>query len=214
MRIGVFDSGIGGKAIASSLRAEFSDAEIIRVSDTKHVPYGGRLPAEILRLTNSAIQPLLNDGCDVIVIACNTATAVALTQLRLDYPDQLFIGLEPMIKPARKFTRTKTVAVFATPATLKSASYKRLKLLYGAGLTFIEPDCSDWARMIETNSMNQAEIEDVTNQCLNEKADVIVLACTHYHWIKQEIERVTNGSAVVLEPSAAIGKRVRQLLDL
>jgi glutamate racemase len=213
MRIGVFDSGIGGEAIAANLRMAFSDAEVVRVSDRNHLPYGNRQPAEIFRLTNKAIQPLLNEGCDVIVIACNTATTSALPQLRLDYPDQLFIGIEPMIRPTRKLTRTKTVAVFATPATLASASYRRLKLLYGAGLTFIEPDCSDWAELIETNTMNRSKIDTVTLRCLDEGADVIVLGCTHYLWIHDEIEQVASDKAIVLEPSIAIANRVRQLLD-
>jgi glutamate racemase len=214
MRIGVFDSGVGGAAIAASLQAEFHTAEILRASDTDHVPYGSRSPAEILKLTTAAVQPLLNAGCDIIVIACNTATAAALPQLRLDYPDQLFIGLEPMIKPARKYTKSKKVAVFATPATLASKAYKRLKLLHGAGVTFLEPDCSTWAEMIETDSVNRESIDRITNECLAQGADVIVLGCTHYLWIKHEIEWLANGRAIVLEPSVAIGKRVRQLLGL
>lgn len=213
MRIGVFDSGIGGEAIAVSLRAGFVDAEILRVSDTAHMPYGGRSPAEILRLTTTAIRPLTEADCDVIVIACNTASATALTQLRLDFPDQLFIGLEPMIKPAARLSRSKVVAVCATPATLKSASYKRLKLLHGARLTFIEPDCSEWAALIEANEMNRERIDEVAQYCLQRNVDVVVLACTHYHWIKDEMIVALEGSAEVLEPSAAIVSRVRDVLQ-
>ncbi len=214
MRIGVFDSGIGGEAIAISLRAGFIDAEILRVSDVKHMPYGGRSPADIFRLTATAILPLVEADCDVIVIACNTASATALTQLRLDFPKQLFIGLEPMIKPAARLTRSKVVAVCATPATLASASYKRLKLLHGARLTFVEPDCSEWAGLIEANEMNRDLIDDMAQYCLERNVDVVVLACTHYHWIKDELIAALNGNADVLEPSAAIVSRVRDLLQL
>jgi glutamate racemase len=212
MRIGVFDSGIGGEAVAASLAAAFTDAAILTVNDRVHVPYGPRSPADILRLSNRAIQPLLNGDCDIIVIACNTVTATALPQLRADYPDQLFIGLEPMIKPAAKLSKTKTVAVFATPATLDSKSYRRLKLLYGAPLTFIEPDCSDWASLIEANQMNRQHIDEVVKRCLAQNADVLVLGCTHYHWIKEEIQQAAGVKAKVLEPSEAVARRVKELL--
>ena len=213
MLIGVFDSGIGGEAVAHSIRVGIPDAQILRVSDQVHVPYGNRSPAEILRLTRRAIQPLLDAGCDVIVIACNTATSAAIAQLRVDYPQQQFIGLEPMVKPAAALTTTKIVAVCATPATLASPSYKRLKRQYGARLTFIEPDCSEWARLIESNQMNRRYIDDVTNFCIAHGADVIVLACTHYHWIKEEITASAVGRAIVIEPSHAIVRRILSLTE-
>jgi glutamate racemase len=214
MRIGVFDSGIGGEAVAASLRRNFPTCEVMRVSDQAHVPYGTRSPAEILRLTTAAIQPLIQADCDAIVIACNTATAAALPQLRLDFPDELFIGFEPMIKPAVRRSKTKVVAVFATPATLASSSYKRLKLLHGARVNFVEPDCSDWASLIESNDMNREHIDSVVEYCLSEQADVIVLACTHYHWISEEIQAACGDRAVVIEPTKAIVQRVRDLLVL
>jgi glutamate racemase len=214
MRIGVFDSGIGGEAIASALDEAFAGTEILQVSDRAHMPYGTRTPAEVLRLTAKAIQPLLNAECDVIVIACNTATATALPQLRLDYPDQLFIGLEPMVKTAAELSRSKIVAVCATPTTLASASYKRLKRAYGARQTFVEPDCSDWAMLIENNEMNSNYIDTIVNECIAAGADVIVLGCTHYHWIKGEIVEAAGDKAIVIEPSEAIADRVRGMLDL
>ena len=214
MRIGVFDSGIGGEAIAAALAAGFPMAEIITVSDREHMPYGNRAPAEILRLTSAAVRPLIGAGCDIIVIACNTATATALPQLRLDFPDQLFIGLEPMIKPAARLSRSKVVAVCATPATLSSASYRRLKLLHGARLTFVEPDCSDWAELIESDSMNRERIDTVARTCLAHNADVVVLGCTHYHWIKNELSSALGDMAVVIEPSDAIVSRIKELLEL
>ena len=210
MKLGVFDSGIGGEAVARSLALHFPEATITTVNDRAHVPYGDRSAEDIQQLTNTAIQPLL--GSDIIVIACNTATAAAIDWLRKTYPTQLFIGLEPMVKTASAHTKTGTVAVCATPATLASERYHSLKKAYATNITILEPNRSSWARMIEDNNMNEREITTQISQLLEKNADVIVLGCTHYHWIKEDIMNATHGKAEVIDPSDAIANRVRQLL--
>lgn len=211
MTIGVFDSGIGGEAVAESLGRAFPQTDIMTVNDHEHVPYGSRSETEITSLTDAAIQPLL--GRDVIVIACNTATAVAIDWLRERYPDQLFVGLEPMVKPAALMTQTGVVTICATPATLGSARYARLKQTYGDGVSFYEPDCSTWSRMIEDNAMNTAAIDEMVDAARAHKSDVIVLACTHYHWIKQDIMSRSADFATVIDPSDAIVRRIRELVS-
>lgn len=213
MKLGVFDSGIGGKAIAKSLQAEFPEAKIITVDDRKHVPYGSRQKNEVIRLTETAIQPLLDAQVDVIVIACNTATAAAIDTLRARYPSQRFIGIEPMLKPASRATSTKTIAVCATPATLNSQRYQAAKQLWLTGVKVFEPDVSDWAELIENSQLNRQKIESTIHPLIEQGADMIVLGCTHYHWIKEEVLQITGQKATVLEPSKAISARVRELLD-
>lgn len=214
MHIGVFDSGIGGEAVAKDLAKAFTDAKISVVNDRKHVPYGTRSNKEILALTDAALQPLLTSDCDVIVIACNTATAVAIDTLRLNYPEQKFIGLEPMVKPAPLLSKSGVIAICATPATLNSERYNRAKELYATNVTIVEPDCSDWAKLIEDNNMNQQIIADDISECLEAGADVIVLGCTHYHWIKEDILKLVEDKAIVLEPTEAIVSRIKELLRL
>lgn len=211
MKLGVFDSGIGGEAVAASLGQAFPDADVTVVNDREHVPYGDRSPEEIIRLTDAAIQPLL--GCDIIILACNSATAAAIETLRSRYPEQHFIGLEPMVKPAAGMTQSGVIAICATPATLSSDRYRTLKRQFGSGTTILEPDCSDWARLIEDNSLNASHVADVIDSVCSEGADVIVLACTHYHWIRTVIEKSAAGRAAVIDPSAAIVQRVRSLLE-
>ena len=213
MKIGVFDSGIGGKAVALSLQRAFPEAALHVVDDHKNVPYGSKSAEEIIMLTDAAIQPLLNDGCDVIVIACNSASAAAIELLRDRYPEQRFIGLEPMVKPAANATKSGIIAVCATPATLSSERYQRLLTTYAKGITVIEPDCSNWAYMIENNQINEAAIVMAIEGAIDSGADVIVLACTHYHWIKDMITQIASGRAIVLEPSEAIANRVQFLLE-
>lgn len=212
MKLGIFDSGVGGEAVAAALQKEFPTAEIMTVNDRKNVPYGDKTQEEVILLTNTAIQPLLNAECNVIVLACNTATALAISTLRLRYPNQKFIGIEPMIKTAASLTKTGVIAVCATPATLSSERYTQLINTHGSHLSVIEPDCSTWAYMIEHNNINEQEIKDIIEDVCRQSADVIVLGCTHYHWIKELIIKLADGRAQVIEPSEAIGTRVRELL--
>ncbi len=213
MRIGVFDSGIGGKAIAKTLYKNLNkDIEIIIVDDHKNLPYGNKTPNEVINLTDTAIQPLLNSNCQIIIIACNTATALAIDTLRLKYPNQKFIGIEPMIKTASILTKSKIIAVCATPATLNSDKYKRLVMNFGSKLEIIQPDCSNWAKMIEDNQINHHQIEKIIDDICKKGGDIIVLGCTHYHWIKKLIDDICKGRAEVIEPSDAVVHRVKELL--
>jgi len=214
MKLGIFDSGIGGEAVAAALTATFPEAIILTVNDKKNIPYGDKTPQEVLRLTDTAIQPLLQEQCDIIIIACNTATAIAIQSLRDRYPQQKFIGIEPMIKTAARLTKSSTIAVCATPATLASDRYRQLIVSHGQHLTIIEPDCSEWAYMIEHNQINQQHITTTIRAACNQGADVIVLGCTHYHWIKDLIQQIVPPKVHVVEPSEAIAERVRHLLVL
>lgn len=213
MKLGVFDSGIGGEAVAAALRATFPGAQIDTVNDRTNVPYGSKSPDEVRRLTEAALRSLLDGSYDVIILACNTATALAIEYLRHKYPRQKFIGIEPMIKPASERTKSGIIAVCATPATLASKRYASLVQQYGTHLTILEPDCSQWAYWIESNQINKSHITETIDSVCSQGADVIVLGCTHYHWIKDFIVELTDGRAMVLEPSEAIGQRINHLFE-
>ncbi|MEI6053758.1 MAG: aspartate/glutamate racemase family protein [Candidatus Saccharibacteria bacterium] len=212
MKLGIFDSGIGGKIIAKALGETFPNAEIITVNDHKNVPYGDKTKEQVIILTDKAIQPLILANCDIIIIACNTATALAIEYLRAKYKEQKFIGIEPMVKDASRLTKTGTIAVCATKATLKSDRYNNLKNKFKENINILEPDCNGWAYMIETNNINEGKIVKTINELMSNNADIIVLGCTHYHWIKDLINNTCKDKAIVLEPSEAIGRRVKELL--
>jgi glutamate racemase len=212
MKIGVFDSGIGGRAVAKRLGELLPDAEIICINDHDNVPYGSRPVAEIIQLTDAAIQPLIDAQCDAIVIACNTVTTVAISHLREEYPKMNFVGIEPMVKPAAAQTKSGMIAVLATPVTLASSSYDTLKKTWADGVTIFEPDTADWAATIEAGRSEDVPIEDTIFQLIEQNVDVIVLACTHYHWLKERAETAAGVRAIVLEPSDAIGNRIISLL--
>ena len=213
MKIGVFDSGVGGLSVANTLQIEFPDAQIMFRNDTDNVPYGNKTPERILELVLPIFMLFEAEACDVIVIACNTVSTTLAPRLRGIFATPI-VALEPMVKPAAALTKTGVIAVCATPTTLASERYQWLKDTYGQACTFIEPDCSEWSYLIEHNKMNEAEIITGIAPALDADADVIVLGCTHYHWIEEEIKQIAKNRAQVIQPEQAVARQVKRVLGL
>lgn len=212
MRIGVFDSGIGGLSVAHAIEEAMPQHEIVFMNDQQHVPYGDKTPAEVLRYMRPIIDSLVIQGCRVIVIACNTATTTLIDKLRAEY-NVPFVAVEPMVKPAAALTKRKVIAVCATPATLTSPRYKWLKDTYAKGIKVLEPDCSDWALMIERSDVDEQKIAVRIENVIGDGADVIVLGCTHYHWIEKEIQTMARGRAKVLQPEVPLIRQLSRVID-
>lgn len=211
MTIGIFDSGLGGELVAKRLKVHFPDAEFTVINDRTHLPYGGRPASEVYTLTKAAIEPLIGK-VDVLVIACNTATAAAIDQLRSDFPDQTFVGYEPMVKPAAAQTKSGKVAILATPATLASIRFKKLVAEYGENVQVFTPDCSSWASDIESGKIDEINLDQVA-QAVNAGADVIALACTHYLALESRL-RQQFPDAAVIEPTPAVAGRITVVSQL
>jgi glutamate racemase len=211
MKIGVFDSGVGGRSVANAIRKAVPEHEVLYAQDKKNVPYGMKSPETLFELVLPILQDLVSKDCEVIVIACNTVTTTIIPDLRKALPVPL-VGIEPMVKPAVKLTKTGVVAVCATPTTLASKRYNELKKRYAQDVTVIEPDCSRWADMIEKDAIDQALIRDVVEESIQRGADVIVMGCTHYHWIEKIVERIALDRAIVLQPEEAVIKQLKRVL--
>ena len=211
VKIGVFDSGVGGLAVANALRRAFPNNEILLREDKEHVPYGLRQPAEILGFVIPVFQAMIADGCQLIVVACNTVSTTLISELRERFTIPL-VAVEPMIKPAAALTKSKVIAVCATPTTLASSRYKWLKKNYAKNIKVLEPDCGDWPAMIEHQTVDHQKIVYHINESLRAGTDVIVLACTHYHWIEDEIVALAAGRATVLQPEQAIIEQLKRVL--
>lgn len=210
MKIGVFDSGVGGLSVAKAIERAFPEDVVVYVNDVANVPYGTKTPDEIYELAYPKINELYVQGCDPIVLACNTLTMTNKSRLEAAFPTR-FIGLEPMVKPAALETKTRSIIVCATPTTLASERYCQLKTEYGSELQIIEPDCSDWASLIEANSITETSIRQAIEPGLAEGADVIVLACTHYHWIEQLITSIAGDRVTVMQPEVAVLRRLKAM---
>lgn len=210
-KIGVFDSGIGGLSVARAIAEELPNCHLIFMHDSEHVPYGTKSDDEIYGYTKPILDELVHDGCEVIVIACNTVTTNLIKRLREEIPVPL-VGMEPMVKPAALASEAKVIAVCATPRTLGSERYKWLKEIYAQGVRVVEPDCSDWSLMIETNQIDKEKIARTVDEVCDQGADVIVLGCTHYHWIEDIIRQKARGRAKVLQPEVPVLAQLKRVL--
>ncbi len=211
MKIGVFDSGVGGRSVTNAIQKALPQHTVILREDKQHLPYGNRSPQEILTFVRPILQQLVDEGCQVIVVACNTVSTTLAPKLKQAFSIPL-VTMVPMIKPAAAQTKTGVIAVCATPTTLASPRYLELKETYAKSIRVLEPDCSDWALMIEHNAVDDAKIQTRITEVLAQKADVIVLGCTHYHWIQQKIQALAGTEAVVMQPEEAIIRRLKQVI--
>jgi glutamate racemase len=210
--IGVFDSGIGGLSIANAIQSELPTTNVIFKNDSANVPYGTKSNDELLSLCLPLLKDLAEKS-DILVIACNTLSTNLLPEIQaaVDIP---VIGVEPMLQKAQKYSITKTICVCATPRTLSSKRYAQLKQDFAKEMTIIEPDCSNWSKMIETYEIDQKSIQKIIKNACKNHADVIVLGCTHYHWIAKEINKIaTKYGAIIISPEDEIAERVRTLLN-
>lgn len=211
MKIGVFDSGVGGLSVGWAIQQAFPDDKVEVLEDSGNLPYGTKTPAQLLTLTLPILR-LLAARSDVIVIACNSLTTNCIDDLRAALPVPI-VGIEPMVKAAAEQTKSSIIAVCATPATLSSRRYQYLKNTYAAGVKVIEPDCSHWATLIQSNILNRDAVHAQIEGACQDGADVIVLGCTHYHWIEKMVHEVAAGRAQVLQPEQAINKQLSRVLE-
>lgn len=212
-KIGVFDSGVGGKSVVAAIKRAIPDLEILYADDPDNVPYGDKTPDRLLELVTPKLKGLEDEGCEVIVVACNTVTTTIIKELRQKITVPI-VAIEPMVKPACELTKSKIIAVCATPATLKSLRYKELLELNAKNVTVLEPDCSDWAYLIENDQHNSRIIEGRIQEACAKGADVVVLACTHYHWIEDEVNQTARQyGASVIQPEEAIIRQLKIVLE-
>ena len=212
IKIGVFDSGVGGLSVVRAIQKALPELEIIYKDDTQHVPYGTRSIEEIYSFVEPIFRDFIDEGCKVIVIACNTVTTNLADKLRAEFHVPM-VGMEPAIKPVAAASKTGVIAVCTTPRTLSSARYKWLKDEYAKGVKVLEPDCSDWAYMIENNRVDREKIAKIVDEVCNQGADQIVLGCTHYHWIEEIINKMASGRAEVIQPEGPVIVQLKRVLD-
>lgn len=216
MKVGFFDSGIGGTCILRAFQALCPDVETVYIADSKHCPYGNKPPAEIIRLSVANTNKLLKQGCSVIVVACNTATAAAIDYLRAKYPNVPFVGLEPAIKPAALKSKTGVVGVLATAGTFNGRLYHETKARFAKNTTVLAVVADEFVRLVERGEIAGAKVEKVVRAkiepLLKAGADKIVLGCTHFPHLRPVIEKVVEGRAEVVDSTEAVARQIRKVL--
>lgn len=209
--IGVFDSGVGGLSVTNAIKKAFPEAQVIYKDDKANLPYGDKTKAQLLKFVMPIFEEL-DKTCDIIVIACNTVTTNLAKELRAKFKTPI-IGMEPMVKTAAAKTKTGVIAVCATPRTLASERYADLKKEFARDIKVVEPDCKNWTRMIESNQVDHQQIKHEIESALRQNADAIVLGCTHYHWIEEDIRKIVGEKVTVLQPEQAVISQLGRVLS-
>ena len=216
--IGVFDSGLGGLTVWREVRRALPAESLVYLGDGKNCPYGSRPREEVRRLADEAVAFLVAQGCKLVVVACNTATAAALDFLREKYAPMPIVGMEPAVKPACLATRSGVVGVLATERSLDGELFRRTAARYGDGVDLVTAPGRGFVELVENDLEATPEAEATVRaavaEMLEHGADQIVLGCTHYPFLLPVLERVVAGRGVtVVDPSPAVARRVVQLLD-
>lgn len=216
--IGLFDSGMGGLSIWKEIRAALPSESLIFFGDGVRCPYGSRAESEVLKFTVEAVERLIAEGCKLIVIACNTATAVAIDYLREHYADIPFVGLEPAVKPAALTTKSGVVAVLATERSLSGRLFVQTSAKYADKVQIIKSVGHDFVEIVEQgeecSARAEAAVRAVIEPIIEAGADRIVLGCTHYPFLRTTIEGVIGDREVeIIDSGSAVSRRVAQLLD-
>ena len=215
--IGIFDSGLGGLTVASAIRQALPSERLLYFGDTAHIPYGDRTLREVRAFSAGIVRALMGKGCKMIVIACNTASAAALKELREAYPRFSFIGMEPAVKPAVERSRSQVVGVIATRATFQGELFASVVERFAQGVKVIEQPCPGLVQAIEAGDLDSYGTEQMLRAWLEpmlaQGMDELVLACTHYPLVRPLIERICGPEVEVIDPAPAVARQVKRVLD-
>ena len=217
--IGVFDSGIGGLSVALEIAHYLPNERIVYFADTAHVPYGPREDQEIRELTAHAIEWLYRQGCKVAVVACNTASAFSLDYLREHYGEDFpIIGLVPALKPAVLQSKSKTVAVLATPATFRGKLIKDVMLRFAepAGVKVLSVTNLKLVPFVEAGEQMSPDclqtLTEILQPVVNQGADFLVLGCTHYPFLKSAIQYIFGQKLTLIDSGFAVARQTARIL--
>lgn len=216
-RIGVFDSGVGGLSILRVLRDRMPSASMLYVGDVGCAPYGNRHADAVIQRCALIVEWLAAQGATMIVVACNTATVLAIEALRARWPKLVFVGVEPGVKPAAARSRTRRIAVMATVATARSERLRHLITRYAdSAYVYVQP-CPGLANMIERGVLTGPALLNVLNpHCEAIRAanvDTVVLGCTHYAFIEAPIRSLLGADVTLIDTGSAIAERSASLWE-
>ncbi len=214
--IGIFDSGIGGLSVLKEIRKSLPNESIVYFADSANCPYGSKFEADAQALAREKVEFLLGQGCKLIVIACNTVTAVAIDEFRSAFGVP-FIGMEPALKPATLKTKTGKIGVLATENTFNGRLFKETREKYANGIdVFVQPGFG-LVELVEKGEYNSKKAQRLLEKYLlpmiEQGADTLVLGCTHYPFLREMIDKVTPHPIAVIDSSNAVAEQTKRILS-
>ncbi len=215
-KVGMIDSGLGGLSVMKEVHSLLPHVDLHYLADSAWCPYGPKSPAVIKERVMTLSDHLISQGADLIVIACNSATITAVETLRAQYPIP-FVGMEPAIKPAASLTKTGVIGVLATEASLAGERYHHLLNHHAQHLKVITQPCPDFVTLVEEGvtqgSRVKAAIQLYLEPLIQQNVDVFVLGCTHYPFLRKEIESYLGSQKTVIDTGLAVAKQVQRQIE-
>lgn len=216
--IGVFDSGVGGLSVLAALHRRAPETDWLYLADSAHSPYGDRSTDFIIARSRAIVSHLVDRGATGVVIACNTATAAAVSELREAWPQLPIVAVEPGLKPAAAATRNGRVGVLGTPGTLASERFAALLRRQPPQVQFVLRPCPDLARLIEAGDLAApaliADIEGHAAALRKAEVDTVVLGCTHYSFVRRHIEAALGPDIQVIDTAEPVSRHAASVLAL
>ena len=213
--IGIFDSGVGGLSVLLEVRRELPGEDLLYVADSGHAPYGDKPADFIERRAASIVDFFSNEGAKSVVVACNTATGIAIESLRTRWPMPI-VGIEPAIKPAVAITKTGVIGVLATSQTIASARFARLSGTFASGVEIIAQPCPGLVEQIESGDLSsdatRALVAGYVRPLLERRVDTLVLGCTHFPPLTGAIRTVVGTSVRIVESAVPTADALAGLL--
>lgn len=214
--LGVFDSGIGGLSVANAIISQLPHENLIYFGDSARLPYGAQALELIRQYSLEITQFLIQQNCKAIVVACNTASAAALNELRQTWPEIPFIGMEPAIKPGAVATKTGKIGVLATAGTFSSLRYEKLTHQFATHLQVFEDPCIGLVNLIETGKADSEEtrilLEQILLPWLSQNVDTFILGCTHYPFVEQIVRDIVGSDKTIINPAPAVARQTAKVL--
>lgn len=214
--IGVFDSGLGGISVLHEIRRLLPAESLIYIADSAHVPYGEKSPEFIVQRSLAISEFLLAQPVKAIVVACNTATAAAVIELRQRWPDLLIVGMEPAVKPAVQASRLGKIGVLATTGTLRSARFAALLERYASTVEVMTQACPGLVELIEAGELDSprtaAVLAGYVEPLLAVDCDTLILGCTHYPLLKPLLQRLVPAHVRLIDTGEAVARRLQSEL--
>jgi glutamate racemase len=214
--VGVFDSGVGGLSVLREIRALLTNEDLLYVADSAYIPYGEKPPAFVRARAIALTQFLLDHDAKAIVVACNTATAIAVAALRARFNIPI-VGMEPAIKPAAIQTRTRSVGVLATSSTLTSEKFASLLARFAGNIAVHVQPCPALVEHVErgdlTSDTTRALVNQYISPLVDRGVDTLVLGCTHYPFLRALIVDAAGPGIELIDPNPAVARELRRQLD-
>ena len=214
--VGVFDSGVGGMSVLREIRRALPAEDLIYLADSAYTPYGDRPAAVITERAIAMVTLLEGEGVKAVVVACNTATGIAVDALRARFAMPI-IAIEPAVKPAAARTRSGVVGVLATTQTLASERFSKLVETHAAGVRVVTQPAPGLVERVEAGELSTAPtrslVERYVKPLVDNGADTIVLGCTHYPFLAAVIQDVAGSGVTVIDPAVSVARELRRRLE-